>query len=301
MPHRKNHEPIPQLELQSGMDEVAFACRTMEEMEVRRDNGEAVEGPHRHSYFTIIWVLEGEGTHYIDFKAYPIRPGTIFFVSPGQVHHIELTAPPKGYVILFTEDFLMQNGIPLEFMNGLRLFYACDEVREIHPDTVSSERLRGYVTQIMAEYAADRSLKSEGLSAWLKLFLIECKRIKAGDHPEQPVVVSAQARLVKEFKESVERSFRKKHKVSDYSALMAITSNYLNEVIKSETGVSAKDFIQNRIILEAKRLAIYSDISLKEAAYQLGFDDPAHFSKFIKKHTGHSFSEMKEHMRKAHA
>jgi AraC-like DNA-binding protein len=268
----------------------------MEDIETGRGDGETAEGPHRHNYFTIIWVLEGEGTHYIDFKAYPIAPGTIFFVNPGQVHHVELISRPKGYVILFTEDFLLQNGIPLEFMNGLRLFYACDEVRAIHPDEGTRGRLEGYITQIMAEFHADHSLKNEGISAWLKLFLIECKRIKTEQMPGQASGAAGPARIVKEFKENVERHFRSRHKVSDYAAMMAITSNYLNEVIKSETGTSAKDFIQNRIVLEAKRLAIFSGISLKEAAYELGFDDPAHFSKFIKKQLGQSFSEMKEQM-----
>lgn len=269
----------------------------MQDIEMNRSDGTTIEGPHKHDYYTILMVLEGTGVHHIDFKQYPIYPGTIFFVSPGQVHQVELSSTPKGYVLLFTEDFLLQNGIPVDFMNDLKLFYACDEVKAIHPDKGSSERLTGYITQIMAEYGSEESFRYEGISAWLKLFLIECKRIKSLEFPAEKIEHTQAARLINDFKEKVEAHYARKHKVNDYAAMMAITSNYLNEVIKSETGMSAKEFIQNRIILEVKRLAVYSEKTSKEVAYELGFDDPGHFSKFVKLNAGMNFSELKEHLK----
>jgi AraC-like DNA-binding protein len=82
--------------------------------------------------------------------------------------------------------------------------------------------------------------------------------------------------------------------VADYARAQHLSSNYLNEVIKSETGSSAKDWIQQRLLLEAKRLAQYSDLPAKEIAFSLGYEDVAHFSKFFKNLEGHSFSEFKQ-------
>jgi len=99
---------------------------------------------------------------------------------------------------------------------------------------------------------------------------------------------------VKQFKNDVELYFRTHHKVNEYADRQHLTANHLNEVIKSETGTSTKDFIQNRLLLEAKRLARYSNLNAKEIAYRLGYEDVAHFSKFFKKWEGVAFTEFRE-------
>lgn len=82
--------------------------------------------------------------------------------------------------------------------------------------------------------------------------------------------------------------------VTDYADELIVTPNYLNEVIKKITGFPASHHIQQRIVLEAKRQAAYSNLSMKEVAYQLGFDDMAHFSKFFKNASGQSFTDFKK-------
>jgi AraC-like DNA-binding protein len=82
--------------------------------------------------------------------------------------------------------------------------------------------------------------------------------------------------------------------VADYAAGFAVTPNYLNEIIKKSSGIPASEHIKQRVVLEAKRLAAYSDASMKEIAYSLGFDDVAHFSKYFKNVTGINFSDFKK-------
>jgi AraC-like DNA-binding protein len=126
------------------------------------------------------------------------------------------------------------------------------------------------------------------------LFLLECKRLKATQKIANKSWDNRQAEIVKQFKNDVERFFRQQHKVNEYADHQHLTANHLNEVIKNETGTSAKEFIQNRLILEAKRLARYSELNAKEIAYQLGYEDVAHFSKFFKKCEGIAFTEFRE-------
>jgi len=99
--------------------------------------------------------------------------------------------------------------------------------------------------------------------------------------------------MVRHFKEIVEQHFKKWHQVKEYAEILNVSPNYLNEVIKTAIQISAKEFIQNRITLEAKRLAIFTNKSSKEIGYDLGFDDPSHFSKFFKINTGQSLQDFK--------
>lgn len=279
---------IPQLSLLLRNKPVNFLCKTMQQIE--EDENDQLQLPHRHDYYTIIWIEKANGTHHIDFKSYLVRSQTIYFIGPEQVHLLQLNRKPKGRVFLFTVDFLETNGIPLHFISGLGLFFACDEFTPIRLKPSQVAEMQTYAEHIFLEFAGDHYLKQETIATWLKLFLIACKRMKAERTDKNALPPNSRSKTVREFKSLLEKKFAQHHKVSYYASELHLTANYLNEVIREETGQSAKDLIQNRIILEAKRLATYSANSLKETAYQLGFDDPSHFSKFFRNctHTGYS-------------
>lgn len=275
---------------------VNFLCKTMQEVEA--EENDQLQQPHRHHYYSIIWVEKAKGMHHIDFKSYPLKSNTIFFIGPEQVHYLEVTGNPQGYVFLFTTEFLESNGIPQVFLSGLELFFACDEIMPIRLKPGQIPEMKMYANHIFTEFERDHYLKQESIAAWLKLLLIACKRIKAENSIHNLPFQNAQSKIVKEFKNLLERNYSRYHKVSDYAGELHLSANYLNEVIKEETGHSAKDFIQDRIILEAKRLATHSAITLKETAFQLGFDDPSHFSKFFRNCTSGDFTAFRNQIRK---
>jgi YesN/AraC family two-component response regulator len=129
-------------------------------------------------------------------------------------------------------------------------------------------------------------MRLETIGAYLKLFLIECNghcSLFPGANTQN---IEVGRSLTQHFKDLVENHFHHRHQVKEYASLLNVTPNYLNEVIRTTIGESAKDYIQNRIILEAKRMAIFTKKSGKEIGYDLGFHDPAHFSKFFKTNTG---------------
>lgn len=84
-------------------------------------NGES-DSPHRHDYYAIIFIEQGEGIHYVDFKEYKIENKSIYFILPGQMHQVKLSAKPKGWVMTFTEEFLIANSIPDKLINDIYLF-----------------------------------------------------------------------------------------------------------------------------------------------------------------------------------
>jgi AraC family transcriptional regulator, transcriptional activator of pobA len=276
-----------------------FVYRTMEAIEAARQPNSPKELPHRHDFYTIIAVEHtAGGVHEIDFKHYDLSSNTLYFLAPGQVHHLEVAAGTavQGHAVMFTTDFLLQHSLSPEKLSSMGLFFNCDESK---PLTISAAEMQG-LGLFFQHFTSNNSIQSpeqaEIIGAWLKLLLYECKRLKE----LQPIITAKlehrQGAIVRRFKDDVERYFSQWHQVGEYATSQHLTSNYLNEIIKSETGNSAKDMIQNRIILEAKRLARYSDLTAKEIAFRLGYEDVAHFSKFFKKCSGITFSAFKENI-----
>jgi YesN/AraC family two-component response regulator len=99
--------------------------------------------------------------------------------------------------------------------------------------------------------------------------------------------------LVKRFFALLEDYFLTLKMPADYADLLAVTPAYLNELVKRSCGFTTSYCIQQRIVAEAKRLIMNSELSLKEISYRLGFDDASHFSKFFKKFTGKRYSDFR--------
>lgn len=274
-----------------------FVFRTMEEIE-GLSNRQA-SAPHRHNYYTVIWIRKGSGVHHIDFKSFPVEPDTIYFLTPEQVHHLQMDPGASGYVLLFTPSFLHDHGLSYQWIESTGFFFRCDSATPflLKPD-MDVSGLEHLVLHIRDEFLRQAPFHLDAIASWLKLFLLECRRLSNRDVPAPVTRGGNRPNLVKQFRDLLESHFHEWHKVSDYAREMHITPNYLNEVISMETGTSAKDFILNRIMLEAKRYAGFAEISAKEVAYTLGFEDPSHFSKLFRQHQNRSFSDFREDIRK---
>jgi AraC-like DNA-binding protein len=290
-------DKIYSLDLLHNGVQVPFVIKTMEEIDLAL--GGIADNPHKHNYYTVIWPVNATGKHIIDFKEYPILPDNLFFVSPGQVHQIITDPGPKGYVILFSPEFLEKNSIRNDFIADLKIFQKSDETPPLPISPTMAITLRLFTEQMLRAFQSQNDLFLETIGAYLKLFLIECNG-HCSLMPEANLQnFEVSKTLVKKFKALVESHFHKNHLVKFYAETLNISPNYLNEVIKSAVNVPAKDFIQNRLILEAKRMAIFTTKSGKEIGYELGFDDPSHFSKFFKLKTGQSLQEFKDTLSKS--
>ncbi len=280
---------LPNYELQQDQQAVPFSLRTMEAID--QANQEQPDQPHRHFYYTILWSFAATGTHMIDFIDYEIKPNHIFFVSPGQVHQVRTDPDPSGVVLLFTSEFLQMNGIREEFIEQLRIFRTCEENPPLIVSEPQKSTLHLYVNQMQqAQQLPD--YRYEALGAWLKLFLIACNNI-CDLEPVHPQQLQAGQTILQQFKQLVETHVTEWHKVSEYASQLFITPNHLNDVVRSLLGQTAKEYIQRRLTLEAKRRAAFEAITTKELAHNLGFRAPSHFTKFFRAQTGQSLSEFK--------
>ena len=269
-----------------------FVIKTMEEVD--KQLGGISDDPHRHNYYTVIWPVTATGKHVIDFKEYPILPNHVFFVSPEQVHQIITDPNPTGYVILFTPEFLGKNSIREDFIANLKLFQKSDETPPLPLTERMIDPLKMFAEQMLSAFQSENDMRFETIGAYLKLFLIECNGHCSLFPGSNTQTIEVGKTLVRQFKAVVEKHYKTWHQVKDYAEELNVSPNYLNEVIKSALNISAKDYIQNRLMLEAKRMTIFTGKSSKEIGFDLGFEDPSHFSKFFKSNTGQSLVEFKE-------
>ena len=218
-------------------------------------------------------------------------------MSPGQVHQVITDPHPKGYVILFSSEFLEKNSIRNDFISDLKIFRKSDETPPLPVTESMAATLKMFADQMLQAFHSKNDMFLETIGAYLKLFLIECNghcSLFPGSNLQS---IEVSKTLVRNFKELVEKQFTKVHQVKYYAETLNISPNYLNEVIKSALNIPAKDFIQNRLVLEAKRMVVFTHKSGKEIGFELGFDDPSHFSKFFKSNTGQSLQEFKESLK----
>lgn len=285
-------EKIYSLDLLDAGAPASFVMRTMEEID-RRQGGIA-DDPHRHNYYSIIWSFTATGRHIIDFHEYRIEPRSIFFVSPGQVHQVITDKNPTGLVILFTQEFLQKHSIREEFISNLRLFRDSDETPPLPLNETAFTRLMTFANAMGNALKSRDEMKFETIGAYLKLFLIESYGACTLFPESNTQNIEVGRSLVQRFKQLVEEHYQEWHQVQDYANELNVSPGYLNEVISASIQRPAKEYIQNRIILETKRLSVFTEKNNKEIGFELGFEDPSHFSKFFKSFTGISIGEFRE-------
>lgn len=268
-----------------------FALKRIEDV-YRITNG-APDVPHRHDYYTILFIEKGEGVHFVDFTEYKIEDQTIYFINPGQMHQVIFTAEPVGWVITFTEHFLVANSIPEKMINDIYLF---NDFGQSPPLAINDHDIAIYksLAEQMAHFAGSlETYTMEAVGALVKLFLIQGNNHCSLRKSNNPQLVETSNHILRSFKQSLNKRYATSHMVSDYADELAVTADYLNKTVKNLTGKSAKDHIQSKLITEAKRSLLFSDISNKELAYELGFEEAAHFNNFFKKITGQTPSEFR--------
>lgn len=276
-------QEIPNITFQAEEEKTEFELLDLSKISglIRENLDHNPAQPHRLTFFVLVIITEGTGTHMVDFKQYELQAGTVLKIAKGQVHAFQPQINYKGFLIPFTEDFILKyfSKSSLAFISHLYNYHISEPI-------VEHESLnRHFIEQVVRELENEETYaKNNILAKLLELYLLQLER-----HSHLSVYSKRDTKLYPlfiDFKNLVEENYIKSRNVKDYAQMMSISAKHLNIVVKTFTLNPAKYFIDQYVILEIKRAIISTNNSLKEIAYEMGFEEVTNFTKFFKKHTG---------------
>ncbi len=259
------------------------------------ENGCGTMSPHIHEFYQIIWFRHGNGTHRVDFTDYPVTDNTIFFVAPGQIHAFDGKENYEGVVILFNASFLADEETSESVFLKYNVFNAYDSIPYYKVNNEEAERLMGFVNEMNREYSLTEAFAHKDYMQYLvRMFLIRVQRSgKRGEEPKLYVSNIANRTLIR-FRQLLEQNFRRVHTVQEYADLLNMSVRTLTKYVSQSAHRSPLQIINDRVVLEAKRLLQHTSLDIKEIGYGLGFEDPSYFAKFFKRLTGMMPSEFRK-------
>ncbi len=239
-----------------------------------------VNKPEQVDAYSMYWIKEGKGTYNIDFESYSFDGNVLFFLSPGQVFSVDSEKIKEAYKITFIRDFYcIQTHDKEVSCNGV-LFNNIYETPFVKPAQADIKKLDFIISSLIEEFQSEETAQYDMLQAYLKQFIVLSVRIKKEDFQlkEDP-----QTKLFKDFSLLVDLNFKKEHSVTYYAERLGLSPKSITKHFQKNGTTSPSEYIKNRLLLEAKRQLIYTDGSVKQIAYDLGFNDPAYFTRFFTK------------------
>ena len=237
----------------------------------------------RLNYYSLIWIKEGNGKVKVDFSEYDFTKNQLLAFAPYQPFMLTSVQEISGTVISFHPDFFCIHKHHQEVACSGILFNNIYEPPYVTLDLVTQNTFDMLLEQIIIEMQNPALAQYELLISYLKIFLITASRLKKEQQPGIPVAsTDAAPFILQNLKNYIETHFKIKHSPSDYANLLNITPKALAKITKNYFNKTLSNLIAERIIIEAKRELYLTNKSVKEIAYELGYDDEHYFSRFFK-------------------
>ena len=254
------------------------------------NNNTNLQQPRRIMKYVLVWCSSGSATIVVDENEFELKGNDLITITSGQIHYFKKTNNLQGFILEFTYAFFCKddNDMELIFHNGLFCHFAMNEVIPV----ANSQLIQQALQQIEKELKEKPYQHMISIHSRVELILVEINRskINLGNEIYKPDA------LFLKFLEMVRRNFKNNLSVKKIASGLGTTESKLNELSKFHTGKTAQNVIYGLIVSEAKRLFAYEKLSVKEVAYELGFNDPFYFSNFFKKHTNQSPKYYKENL-----
>ena len=253
----------------------------------------------RTNYYSIVLIRQGKGCYIIDGQSYATKDRTVYFTNPGHIKGFEIEQLAYGYIVTFSESFLKQY-VHADIFDEFPFLIA--EVAPPHyPELNVFEEFDKLGEQLLREFESTSPYKFKVIGSLTVVLLLRIKEWfwKSYDPLHESDTGSA---IALTFKRNLEQHFRdlldgkcdRAFQVQDYAAAQYLHPSYFSTVIKRKTGKSVNAWIAEKNIAEAQTLLSRSSQTIQEVAFQLGFKDAAHFSRFFKKHTQQSPSQFRQ-------
>ncbi len=240
--------------------------------------------PHRDNYYNIFFYQKGTASHIVDFNEIKVKPNTILFVNKNRVQMLDPKGGYDGKFLLFTESFFDKYPGDIKYLRNNILFN--DLLEEPVLNLKKGSPIISVFNEIELEIASPNDvLKHDILHNLLHNLLLFAERerrstgfnkIRKGEEFDYTIL----------FKNLLEDHYKEIKSVERFALMMSVSEKKLNKATSQVLGKSPKEIIDERVVLEAKRLLAHTSNSIKEVGFELGFDEPTNFIKYFKKHVG---------------
>lgn len=276
-----SHE-LPSVNFKSSYNKIdGIEVISLENILVRSQNHDP-EQPHQTQFYGFFLYTEGSSTHVVDFVSYPVVKNSLICVTKGQVNAFKFSENIKGYAILFTQEYLEKQFrfLPESIVFSLfssQVFSPIIQI-PITDNTVS------YFDLLSKEFYHKKQYHKEAIvSGLFTIILSKIEQLRNLQVVYQDT--SEHLQMFVKFENRIKQQYTTSRNADFYAKDLGITYKHLNHICKKIVHKTAKECIDDFIILEAKRNLINSTIKSTELAYQLGFTESTNFVKYFKRFT----------------
>ena len=275
-------------EKRPGIMGECIAANSASEMEIFRF-------PSRLNALIIGVGTEGETSLTSNLQEFRLKKDSLFIFSPKHILQVQSNNRFKAHLIVIAPDFLKRINIDTKRMMPLFLQFGSLPCMEL--THAESQSLRSFISMVEQELkGSETDFSSEIIGG-----LIAATIYKVGDilthylteHPEVDSPIHNREEYFRQFTELLGEHYKHERSVGFYARQLCITPKYLTTLIKRISGKSVSEWIDNYVILEAKTLLKYSNMSVQEIAYYLNFPNQSFFGSYFKRNAGMSPSQYK--------
>ncbi len=240
---------------------------------------------HTHSFYYLVWIEKGGFKYYVDLKEFDVPDNSILMLSPGEMHRFASVSGVSGLAIHFTESFF--RNLDLDLANYIKN----DIIKEVPVLHISDMRTVQKIKELTTDIEElckerERSMSSTACIC-SSLTLLLCVIGNTDEYKKQRLesktVESLGHSLYLEFIDLVETNFCKYHTARFYAEKLNVSLHTLNVCCKSNVAMTTSAVISNRVIQEAKRMLLFTDMRSNEISSMLGFPEQSHFVNYFKR------------------
>lgn len=265
---------------------------TKDSVIINRISKPTISNPLKN-YLHICWIQKEIDDITINGQAYPNISNAIFFLNSHLNWTIEKGPGQEsaGYIMSLKKDVLNNPVLSKLQINEISVFNS-GEIPIINLSPGIAKRTQSILEMIDELLGSELHHKDEAIMSLLNTFFVYCD----GQCNIKSMISNAGSKnaIVYNFKKLVDQKLTEHHDVADYAVMLNITPKYLNECVKEVLGFTAKGIIAEQLLMRSRHLLKFSDKSIKEISYNLGFSSPDYFSYFFKNYTGSTPSSLRK-------
>lgn len=247
--------------------------------------------PHSHDFYLLMIFTKGNGTHTIDTEKSTIQPGSIFFMSPSEIHSWKLSEDTDGYILFFNPSFYLMD-LKSNSLLDLPFYRPENKIRQGLLNKNELSNIIPVVKSMLNESMNDSINQKSILRSYLDILLLKFDLHFNALNKK----TTSQSSLIPKLESVIELHFKEHLPISYYASHLNVSLAQLNATTHQLLNKSVSDLIHERIILEAKRFLVYSDLTISQISDQLNYKDNSYFSRFFKKMAGQTPEQFRKNI-----